>query len=208
MKTLFNAILVSSAFITNNVNAEVPLEEQICKGIVAIHLTKYFPVGEATIRNNPFEQGETQHDHQRRSFNQEYLRDLRLLQSKGLIALTEGQLPDNPLAAMVDRHYTTIHVTPTALGKEGNDQSQIAAEPTGKYVGGGYFAIPQFHCKVLKIISNVPYQAPQLSSSEKYILVLGTYRVTPTKYCIHPNDPGGDFKFKVVMKLNQFTNQY
>jgi hypothetical protein len=95
----------------------------------------------------------------------------------------------------------TVTVTPT-------ERAHKASDP--KLSAKGWVQIRVGTCDVSQIVRSSPYQSPQLSQSEEYRLVLGTYHVVPTDFMktVEKDPQPKDYKFRALLKLNPFTKRY
>lgn len=71
-----------------------------------------------------------------------------------------------------------------------------------------WLRIPLGACKVQTIVKDIEYHNPNLSQTDDFRLVMGTYEDKPTDFGKSQAGEYGVFKFRVVIKLNPFNQTY
>src|SRR5208283_3564764 len=129
----------------------------------------------------------------------EYMKFLSGIQKNGLIKIVK--LSDN-----TDEHGYGVKVydvewTPKALGLRDEKNSDA-----------NWLRIQLGACKVQTIVKDVEYHNPNLSQTDDFRLVMGTYEDKPTDFGKSQEATGGAvfgvFKFRAVIKLNPFNQTY
>lgn len=68
--------------------------------------------------------------------------------------------------------------------------------------------IPLGACHVQTVVKDIEYHNPNLSQTDDFRLVMGTYEDKPTDFGKSQAGEFGVFKFRVVIKLNPFNQTY
>lgn len=192
------ASTTESASITAARSDEDMLRAEISKGLEKNFNTFMLPIGDIEIMSGLSSQMENI-DYQRKRFKEDYISYLNDMKAKGLVTFTEK--PQSQLDAVRRMGSRVLTVLPTELAKEHRNEELSSAN---------YLVFQIANCEVDDIVRSSPYQSANLSQSEEYRLVLGTYRCTsiPWFRALAPESKDEDYKFRAVLKLNPFTKRY
>jgi len=135
----------------------------------------------------------------------EYMKFLLAAQKDGLITIEKtSDNTDNGqfYGDFAGQKYYNVAWTPKALGLR--DEKNSDAD---------WLRIPLGACKVKTIVKDIEYHNPNLSQTDDFRLVMGTYEDKPTDFGKSQGATGivgefGVFKFRVVIKLNPFNQTY
>ena len=125
---------------------------------------------------------------------------LSTLEKEGLIMLEKV---DDTTVAAWGRHLRDYKIQPTPKTLSLCDK---------KYSDTNCCRIQLGVCKIKSIVKDVEYHNPDLSQTDDFRLVMGTYEDTPTDFGKSQEAIGqasfGAFKFRAIVKLNPFNQTY
>ena len=133
-----------------------------------------------------------------RRFSTQYLESLRRWEQKGLLSIRP--VNQSTLETIGQMGAQTVVVVPAETLRKAADSARSK---------NGYLAISAGSVRIEEIVRDTAYSSPQLSSSEQYRLVLGTYRLTPSPITVFDStDVVKSYRFKALLKLDPFAKRY
>lgn len=219
MKTinLITAFAVFTILVTSNVIAAPPSNYSTTdknealsaaqaipyKDVIEKGLTKQFnyvgiPRGEIQIMSGLSSQFESP-DMKRKRLPIQYFEAIKAWQEAGL--LTYSEIKQSELDLIGSTGTRKYIITPLQSAIDVSDPEESDAD---------WLQIPLGQCTVLSVVKDVEYHNPELSQSDDYRLVVGTYRRSYNKFSKDSGAPAEDttLKFRALLKVNPFNQSY
>ncbi len=182
-------------------NDESMFRSEIEKGIEEQFNVMQIPLGVIHIMDDLRSRTEN-NDWEERRFKEDFLNYLNYLSQKGFITLNEHKNEQSVSDAIFRGREKTFTVTPTEKARQAADSGLSKDQ---------LITIRSGICKVLEIVKMGPYESLALPQSEEYRLILGTYKIDPTKVLREMEPDVGEspvLKFRALLKLNPFTKRF
>jgi len=175
-----------------------PIRAEIAVGLESEFNTLRIPLGEIEIMSQLSSQFES-NDFENKRFRFDTLELLRKFETLGLLTLREHQQAE--MDTMRRMGAKTVTVRATERARELQDNTESDRDQLVFRMGG---------CEVVQVVRDEQYQSQFLPQSERFRLIVGIYRWTPSEITqlADPTVREREFRFQALLKHDPFNDTY